>query len=79
MEDLILTLLTDKLRPPTTLCFLQIYARASGIATHPQIFSFAKFLADLAVLVHQNSLFLPSTLAMCCLRFALRRYVKLNN
>lgn len=79
MEDLILSLLGDKLRPPTTLCFLQVYGRACGIASHPQIFSFAQFLADLAILVHQNSMFLPSTIAMCCLRFSLRRFIKLNS
>ena len=78
MEELIRSLLTDKLRPPTTHCFLNIYARACGIQANKKIFSFAKFLADLAILVHQNSIFLPSTIAMCCLRFATRRYAKLS-
>lgn len=76
MEELIRALLTDKLRPPTTHCFLNVYARACGIISNKKIFSFSKFLADLAILVHQNSIFLPSTIAMCSLRFATRRYAK---
>ncbi len=79
MEELILSLLTDKLRPPTTHCFLNIYSRACGIQSNKKIYSFAKLLADLAILVHQNRLFLPSTIAMCCLRFATRRYAALSS
>lgn len=52
MEKLIRSLLTDKLRPPTILCFLQVYARACGVAAHQKLFDCARFLADLAILVH---------------------------
>jgi Cyclin, C-terminal domain len=37
------------------------------------------FLADLAVLTHMTSVFLPSTIAMCCLRLALRKVSNLDS
>lgn len=73
MVDLIRELLVFRIRPPTTLCFLEIYARACGVYKFEKIFNFAQFLCDLAIIVHQNSIFLPSTIAVCCMRFALRR------
>ena len=78
MQDLITSLLHDKLKPPTVLCFLNVYARASGIIHHMKIYNLARFLSDMSVLVHQNSIFLPSIIAMCILRFALRRVITQN-
>lgn len=73
-ERLIKELLMNKVRPPTIHCFLEIYARACGLVTvYPNIYSYAMFLGDLAVLTHMTSIFMPSTIAMCCLRCALRR------
>lgn len=77
MEDLLSSLLKDKKSPPTVLCFLEMYARGCGLVQFEKMALFAHFLADLAVLMHQNNIFLPSTIAMCCMRFALRRYAPL--
>jgi hypothetical protein len=41
MEKLIRALLKDKLRPPTTLCFLQLFGKACGILEHSKIYCFA--------------------------------------
>lgn len=78
MEELISQLLQDKLNPPTVHCFLNLFARAIGIVAYEKVYNLAKFFADLVVLVHQNSIFHPSTLAMCALRYALRRKISLR-
>ena len=78
MEELIACLLKDKLRPPTVHCFLHLYSRATGIIEFEKILNLAKFFADFVLLVHQNSIFLPSTLAMCILRYSIRRLMSLG-
>lgn len=72
MEALIFDLLQERLRPPTVQCFVEIFAIAWRFNEHPTIYNYAVFLADLAVLNHATSTLLPSTLAVGCLKFALR-------
>lgn len=66
------------MKPPTVLCFLNVYARASGIIDHMKIYNLARFLSDMSVLVHLNSVFLPSIIAMSVLRFALQKVINSN-
>lgn len=66
------------MKPPTVLCFLNVYARASGFIHHMKIYNLARFLSDMSVLVHLNSVFLPSIIAMSVLRFALKKVINSN-
>jgi hypothetical protein len=52
MVDLIRELLQGKIRPPTTLCFLEIYSRACGVYKFDKIFHFAQFLCDISIVAH---------------------------
>lgn len=78
MQVLITSLLNINTKPPTVLCYLNIYARASGVIHHLKIYNLARFLSDMSVLLHLNSVFLPSIIAITVLKFALQKVIISN-
>lgn len=73
MESMVTQLLKDRLRPPTVHCLLEIFIRTCGLSQYHSLYNYALFLADLAVLSHRTSVYLPSTIAVSCMKLALRK------
>ena len=73
MEELTLQELDFTVNFPTPNYFLEIFTRAIGVPDQPHINSGAAFLLDVAILMHQEQTFLPSTLALSALRLTFTR------
>ena len=73
MESMISQLLGDRTKPPTVHCFLENFIRTCGLSRYHSMYNYALFLADLGVLSHLTSVFLPSTIAVSCMKLALRK------
>lgn len=71
-ETLISSLLVNT-RPPTAHCFLEVFCRSSGVTVYPSVDSYAMFLVDLCLQNNLTCVYLPSTIALCCLRFSIKQ------
>jgi len=73
MEQLVLSELDFSINFPTPNYFLEVFARAIGVPDQPHVVSGSAFLVDLAILMHQEQVFVPSTIALSALRLTFTR------
>jgi len=73
MEEHVLRELDFSINFPTPNYFLEVFTRAIGVPDQPHVISGAGFLIDLAILMHQEQTFLPSTIALSALKLTFTR------
>lgn len=78
MEEYLLRELDYAINFPTPNYFLEVFTRAIGIPDQLHVINGAAYLVDLAILIHQEQTFLPSTISISALKLTMTRMLKIR-